>query len=134
MKGLPLIKEVIKYHWCDVLFDALYSREYSTLPVNDLWQDYAKRLTFEYGLGLGIGISILMFIFVFFRIFSGWWLLIPVAICILLAYLISSLCSCVYLYIRMRMYYRPIEAAAAEAAAEAAAAMEAQANESSDEN
>ena len=114
MKGLPLIREVIKYHWCDVLFDALYSREYSTLPVNDLWQDYAKRITFEYGLGLGAGISILTFLFVFFRWFTGWWLLIPAAICIALAYFISSVCSCVYLYIRMRMYYRPLEEEAAK--------------------
>ena len=114
MKGLPLIREVIKYHWYDVLFDALYSREYSTLPVNDLWQDFAKRITFEYGLGVGAGISILTFLFVFFRWFTGWWLLIPVAICIALAYLISSVCSCIYLYIRMRMYYRPLEEEAAK--------------------
>ena len=117
MKGLPLIREVIKYHWCDVLFDALYSREYSTLPVNDLWQDFAKRITFEYGLGVGIGISILTFIFAFFRWFSGWWLLIPAVICIALAYFISSVFSCIYLYVRLRMYYRPLEEEAAQQAA-----------------
>lgn len=119
MKGLPLLREVIKYHWCDVLLDALYSREYSTLPVNDLWQDYAKKITFEYGLGVGICISALIFIFVFFRFIQGWWLLLPLAFCILLCFVISSIFSCIYLYIRMRMYYRPIEEAEEAAKAKA---------------
>ncbi len=115
MKGWPLWKEVIKYHWYDVLFDRLYSREYSTLPVNDIWQDIAKRWTFEWGLSFGIGVNIFLFIFVFFRLFHDWWLLVPLFICIGLCYLISSVCSVVYLYIRMRMYYVSLEEAARKA-------------------
>ncbi len=113
MKGLPLWKEVIKYHWCDVLFDRLYSREYSTLPVNDIWQDIARRWTFEWGLSIGLSLNVFLFIFVFFRFVQGWWLILPLLFCIALSYVISSVCSVVYLYIRMRMYYRPLEEEAA---------------------
>lgn len=120
MKGWTLWREVIKYQWCDVLFDALYSREYSTLPVNDIWQDEAKKFTFEWGLGFGGGINILLFIFVFFRYFTGWWLIPCVLICIALSFLISSISSCIYLYIRLRRYYRQIEEAERKAAEEAA--------------
>ncbi|MBQ8287372.1 MAG: hypothetical protein IJX76_01205 [Clostridia bacterium] len=111
MKGWPLWKEVIKYHWCDVLFDRFYSREYSTLPVNDIWQDIAKRWTFEWGLACGLGINVFVFLFVFFRFISGWWLLIPLLFCIAFSFVLSSACSCIYLYIKMRAYYRSLDEA-----------------------
>lgn len=118
MKGVQLWKEVIKYHWCDVLLDRFYSREYSELPVNDIWQDIAKRWTFEWGLAIGGCSNVFLFLFVFFRFVDGWWLLLPLLFCIGLSFFISSIFSCVYLYIRMRIYYRGIEEAARKAAEE----------------
>ncbi|MGM9646980.1 MAG: hypothetical protein ACI3YH_02480 [Eubacteriales bacterium] len=109
MKGWSLWKEVIKYHWWDVLFDYFYSREYSTLPVNDIWQDIAKRWTFEWGLSAGLGINVFIFFFVFFRFFSGWWLILPLLFCIAFSFVISSTFSCIYLYIKLRGYYRRLE-------------------------
>lgn len=114
MKGRSLWKEVFKYHWCDVLLDFFYTREYSTLPVNDIWQDIAKRWTFGWGLSIGLALNTLLFLFVFFRYITGWWLLLPLLLCILLSFAISSACSCTYLYFRLRKYYRQKEAAEAD--------------------
>lgn len=114
MKGWPLWKEVFKYHWCDVLLDFFYTREYSTLPVNDIWQDIAKRWTFGWGLTIGLSLNGLLFLTVFLQFISGWWLILPLIFCLLLSFTISSACSCVYLYFRLRKYYRQVEAAAAD--------------------
>lgn len=111
MKGWPLWKEVLKYHWCDVLLDYVYTREYSTLPVNDIWQDIAKRWTFGWGLTIGLSVNLFLFLFAFLRWFAGWWLLLPLAICLLFSFVISSACSCTYLYFRLRKYYRQKQAA-----------------------
>lgn len=118
MKGWKLWKEVIKYHWCDVLFDRLYSREYSTLPVNDIWQDIAKRWTFEWGLSVG-GLPALIVFLSSMYFFIDWRLIFSGALAIVVAFLVSSIFSCVYLYIRMRMHYRSIEEAERKAQEEA---------------
>ena len=108
MKGLKLWKEVVKYHWYDVLFDRLYSREYSTLPVNDLWQDIAKRWTFEWGLSIG-GLPALIVFLGSMYFFIDWRLIFSAILSIGVAFLISSVCSCIYLYVQMRIYYRKLE-------------------------
>lgn len=118
MKGWKLWKEVIKYHWCDVLMDSFYSREYSTLPVNDIWQDIAKRWTFEWGLSIGALPGLLVFLGSMY-FFIDWRLIFSGLFAIGVAFLFSSVFSCVYLYIRMRMYYRPLEEAAQKALEEA---------------
>ncbi|MBQ7324467.1 MAG: hypothetical protein IJW98_01860 [Clostridia bacterium] len=110
MKGWKLWKEVIKYHWCDVLFDRFYSREYSTLPVNDIWQDIAKRWTFEWGLSVG-GLPALIVFLGSMYFFIDWRLIFSGLLAVCVAFFVSSISSCIYLYIRMRMYYRPIEEA-----------------------
>lgn len=105
MKGLPLLKEVIRYQWYDVLFDRFYSREYVDLPVNDIWQDIAKRITFSWGFCSAGGICILLFILTL-RVVKGFWM-IPVALAfILLALFLSSIASCIYLYFRLRRHYK----------------------------
>lgn len=105
IKGIALWKEVIRYQWYDVLFDRFYTREYVDLPVNDLWQDVAKRITFSWGLGASGGICILLFILAL-RITIGL-LLIPIALGLaLFALTLSSCASCVYLYFRMRRHYK----------------------------
>lgn len=105
MKGLELLKEVIRYQWYDVLFDRFYSLEYVSLPVNDLWQDIAKRITFSWGLCSSSGVCILLFILTL-KVVRGFWL-IPVAIAFALtALLLSSIASTVYLYFRMRRHYK----------------------------
>lgn len=114
MKGWNLWKEVIKYHWCDVLFDRLYTREYSTLPVNDIWQDIAKRWTFEWGLSVGALPALIVFLGSLY-FFIDWRLIFPGILALIVAFLVSSIFSCVYLYIRMRMYYRAIEEAEKQA-------------------
>lgn len=118
MKGWKLWKEVIKYHWYDVLMDSFYSREYSTLPVNDIWQDIAKRWTFEWGLSIGALPGLLVFLGSMY-FFIDWRLIFSGLFAIGVAFLFSSVFSCVYLYIRMRMYYRPLEEAAQKALEEA---------------
>lgn len=104
MNGRALLKEVIRYQWYDVLFDRFYSREYSDLPVNDLWQDIAKRITFSWGLGVSGGICILLFILTLQ--FAKGLLLIPILLGFaVIALLLSSIASCFYLYFRMRRHY-----------------------------
>lgn len=105
MKGKALLKEVVRYQWYDVLFDRFYRREYVDLPVNDLWQDVAKRITFAWGLGVSGALCGILFI-LSLKLTIGL-LLIPIAIgLILLALLLSSLASVVYLYFRMRRHYK----------------------------
>lgn len=106
MKGLALLKEVIRYQWYDVLFDRFYTREYvPLLPVNDLWQDIAKRITFSWGLCSSSGICILLFILTL-KVVHGLWL-IPVAFGFaLVALFLSSIASVIYLYFRMRRHYK----------------------------
>lgn len=105
MKGMALLKEVIRYQWYDVLFDRFYKHEYVSLEVNDLWQDIAKRLTFGWGLSVSGGICLILFILAI-QLTIGLWL-IPIAIgLLLLALFLSSSVSIVYLYFRMRRHYK----------------------------
>lgn len=105
MKGFPLLKEVIRYQWYDLLFDRFYKNEYVNLPINDLWQDIGRRITFGWGLGVSGGICLLLFI-ALLRWVHGFWL-IPVALLLLaLALLLSSCASVVYLYFRLRRHYK----------------------------
>lgn len=105
MKGIALLKEVIRYQWYDVLFDRFYSREYVTLPVNDLWQDVAKKITFNFGLSVSGGICIILLL-LSLKFAQGFWL-IPVLLgLIVLAFFLSSCISCFYLYFRMRRHYK----------------------------
>lgn len=105
MKGIALLKEVVRYQWYDVLFDRFYTREYVTLPVNDLWQDIAKRITF--GWGLGVCGSICGFLFLLSLKLTIGLLLIPIALGLIVLALFGSSCaSCFYLYFRMRRHYK----------------------------
>lgn len=105
MKGIALLKEVIRYQWYDVLFDRFYKREYVSLPVNDLWQDVAKRITFNWGLSVSGSICVLLFILSLK--FTVGLLLIPIALLLIpLALILSSCASCFYLYFRMRRHYK----------------------------
>lgn len=105
MKGKALLKEVIRYQWYDVLFDRFYSREYVSLPVNDLWQDIAKRITFSWGVSVSGGGCIILFL-LSLRFARGLWL-IPVLLgLVAIAFFFSSCASCFYLYFRMRRHYK----------------------------
>lgn len=105
MKGRELLTQVARYQWYNVLFDRFYKREYVDLPVNDLWQDIAKRITFAWGLGVSGGICIILFLLSLK--FTIGLLLIPIALgLIVVALALSSLASIVYLYFRMRRHYK----------------------------
>ena len=110
MKMSTLIKEVLKYEWCDVLMDRFYSNEYSELPVSYKQQEFARELTFKWGFIVALGINALIIIFGVFRYVGD---IIPLAIISLLFVVLSlfegALFAAVYLLISMRIYYKEQE-------------------------
>ena len=110
MKITTLIKEVLKYEWCDVLMDRFYSNEYSELPVNDIKQEYARDITFKWGFLVALGINALIFIFVVFRYVENTVALAIIALLFLaLSLLEGAFFAAVYLFISMRIYYKELE-------------------------
>ena len=110
MKITTLIKEVLKYEWCDVLMDRFYSNEYSELPVSDIKQEYARNITFKWGFITALGINALIFIFVVFRYVENTVALAIIALLFLaLSLLGGALFAAVYLFISMRIYYKELE-------------------------
>ncbi len=105
MKGKTLLKEVIRYQWYDVLFDRFYTHEHSSLPVNDLWQDTAFRITFNWGLCAGGGICVLLFLLTL-RFVRSLWLIPVILLFIALAFIFSSFFSCIYLFCRIKRHYK----------------------------
>lgn len=67
------LRSALRYEYFNVLFDRWVSIEHcDDLPLNDLHQDFAQRITFGYGFSVSLGINALLWIFlVFFRVSSS---------------------------------------------------------------
>lgn len=86
---LTQLKDAIRYEWFDVLMDRFYSTEYcDDLPLNDLHQDFAKRITFGWGLSISLGINTILWIFLILLNFSSH---LPLIIASVVALLVLSL-------------------------------------------
>ncbi len=59
----PHIQSAIRYEWYDVLLDRFYSIEHcADLPLNDIHQDIARRITFGWGFAIWLGINALLWV------------------------------------------------------------------------
>lgn len=69
---LKQLKNALRYEWFDVLMDRFYSTEYcNDLPLNDLHQDFARRITFGWGFSIFLGINTLLWVFLILLNFSS---------------------------------------------------------------
>lgn len=118
----PHIKNAIRYEWCDVLLDRLYSTEHcADLPLNDIHQDIARRITFGWGFSIALGINTLLWVFLIMPRTPD---LLSIAIAagmILLSLLGGALIGAAYLAIQLiRIAARAAESAKSEQSAESA--------------
>lgn len=64
MNPWPHIRNAIRYEWYDVLMDRFYSVEHcADLPLNDIHQDIAGRITFGWGFSIALGINTILWVF-----------------------------------------------------------------------
>ncbi len=100
MKIMSHLKNAIRYEWFDVLFDRFYSVEHcGDLPLNDLHQDFARRITFGWGFAIALGINTLLWIFFIFRWFQDSVAIILAAGMLLLSLLGGAAIGAIYLWI-----------------------------------
>lgn len=118
MKILPHIKNAIRYEWFNVLFDRFYSYEHcGSLPLNDIHQDIARRITFGWGFAISFGINTLLWIFLIFRLIGDGlpWIIASVAGILLLSLVGGAVIGTGYLGITLfRIAKKELELAEAE--------------------
>lgn len=102
MKYLPYLKNAIRYEWFDVLLDRFYSYEHcGDLPLNDIHQDIARRITFEWGFAICAGINMLLWLFLIFRYMGGLLSILFIPAVLLISLLCSALIGAGYLMITL---------------------------------
>lgn len=108
------LKNALRYEWFDVLMDRFYSTEHcDDLPLNDLHQDYAGRITFGWGFSICLGINTLLWVFLILLNFSSNLPLIIASVVglLLLSLLGGAFIGMIYLWITLcRMEKRRREA------------------------
>lgn len=101
---LKQLKNALRYEWFDVLMDRFYSTEHcDDLPLNDLHQDYAGRITFGWGFSICLGINTLLWVFLILLNFSSNLPLIiaSVVVLLLLSLLGGAFIGMIYLWITL---------------------------------
>jgi hypothetical protein len=69
-KWIALYKTACSYEWHDVLLDKWVTKEYfSDLPLTDIHQSIAKKITFGWGFSIFGGILTLLWLFTLFPLF-----------------------------------------------------------------
>ncbi len=103
MKISEILKEAFLYQWFNVLWGRFYSDRATTLPIDHIKRENAKKLTFSWAFSVFVGINILVFIFFVFRYVNT---LIPVIISFFVILLCSLILSCAasWVYIAVCSY------------------------------
>ena len=110
MKRLETLKEVLKYQIFFILFGAFIKNKSTPLQISWNRQESAKNITFKWGICSALGVMTLVYMFVILRYISSAVALILIAIAfVLVCYILSSLVSCVYLYIVVRLMQKEEE-------------------------
>ena len=104
MKRLETMKEVLKYQIFFILFGRFIKEKSTPLQISWSRQEVARNITFKWGICSALGVMLLVYMFTALRYISSPLPLILIAIAfVLFCYILSSLVSCIYLYITVRL-------------------------------
>jgi hypothetical protein len=106
-KWIALYKTACSYEWHDVLLDKWVTKEYfSDLPLTDIHQSIAKKITFGWGFSIFGGILTLLWLFTLFPLLYHWVLavLLSYLLLLLLALLGGAWLATFYLTFRLASF------------------------------